>query len=74
MSLKEVALATGVDLSVLQQWAVAPCPPGMDPQLWADAQRVRVERARPWSEQVLSRLPRYMAGAVEQDEAAAEAA
>lgn len=45
-----------------ERWTTASAPAGIDPQVWADAQQVRIERARPWDEQALGRLPHYMGG------------
>lgn len=61
-ALTELALATGTPVAELQAWASAPAPDGIDPQVWADAQRTRVDRARPWEEEPLGRLPHYMDG------------
>lgn len=61
-SLMELAMATNTSVEELETWASAPAPVGIDPQVWADAQRTRVERARPWEEEPLGRLPHYMDG------------
>ncbi|MET9713626.1 hypothetical protein [Nocardiopsis alba] len=56
----ELARSTGLPPSAFERWETAPAPAGMDPQLWADAQRTRAERARRWDEAALNRLPHYM--------------
>lgn len=61
-STTELAMTSGADREAIRQWATAQCPDGVDPQVWADAQRTRVARARRWDERALGRLPHYMAG------------
>lgn len=55
-------LVAGIDPSLWDLWAQAPCPDGMDPHVWADALKTRVSRARSWPHDTLDRLPHYMAG------------
>lgn len=78
-NLAELAAASGVQMAAMQEWATAPCPEGVDPRVWADAQKVRAARARPWQSEPLSRLPYYMSGVLPRPEerpveSAAEAA
>lgn len=62
MRLTELAAASGIEQEAFREWATAPCPEGMDPRVWADAQRTRVQRANPWHSAPLDRLPHYMNG------------
>lgn len=54
------------------RWASAPAPEGIDPQVWADAQKTRVQNQRPWDEEALRRLPAYMSGLVRDQRAVQE--
>lgn len=68
MRLAELAAASGIEQEAFRAWATAPCPEGMDPRMWADAQSTRVQHARPWHSAPLDRLPRYMSGVLPQAE------
>lgn len=69
----ELALNLGVSPDLVQRWAESEAPAGIDPQVWADAQRTRMARAGRWEEQALERLPHYMSGLIS-DQAPTETA